>query len=473
VSFPAEIRIKEVLMRKDRQKGSALILASIIVSMLSVATSVLLAQVSGRFKICQLYNQGLTARYAAEAGIEQVKYYIKTSLYDTQGNMWLNNHSSPEGFLALEGLKIGDASVEVVITDLQTGWHRITSTATLPDGTSSKVAMEAKGRDLFSKYMFFTHLDDINIGTTTVRGDVHSNRSVNFYFGGAHMFGNVTACRGIGFYWGATPENTTFYKEVDGYVQEIPWPKTSEIAVLHDVADGVYQVSNASPEYAGFGRFDTEITFDGDEVIITAKRPSTGEVLKTGRYPLPENNLIFVQGPITSLKGDLYGRVTIATMDRVDITGKIRYVDAEGDPAYQLYDSEGMPVDDTPHGVVWDGVNYLYKANPDYDPAEPSVCAIMALKDITIVDSAPYNMEMHAVTFSSQGRWCCSLRKKKGNLRVLGSMTQKLKGWRYSGGGYGWAKSGEYIYDQNLLSYPPEHYLEVDSPVFSSWRVER
>jgi len=100
----------------------------------------------------------------------------------------------------------------------------------------------------------------------------------------------------------------------------------------------------------------------------------------------------------------------------------------------------------------------------------------MAVKDVTIVSPsssvAPYNMIMHAPLFSAEGNWHCDLSYKKGNLRVLGSMVQKTRGWRYNGSGYGWAKSGEYIYDQNLLTYPPPHWLLVDQPFVGAWHQE-
>ncbi|MCK4909062.1 MAG: hypothetical protein KAS70_04120, partial [Planctomycetes bacterium] len=245
---------------------------------------------------------------------------------------------------------------------------------------------------------------------------------------------------------------------------------TSEIATLHNETTGVYQVSNTSSEYSGFGNFNTEIEFIGDQVKITAKKISDGSVLKTGTYPLPANKLIFVQNAVTSIKGDINGRVTVATMDKVDITGSIRYVDGGGDRAYVLKEN-GVVIEDTPPGVVWSEANgYTYEENSDYDPTVSSAVGIMALKDVTITSAAPYNMEMHAAIFSSQGNWHCDLAQRKGNLRVVGSMTHKRRGWRYSGSGYGWAKSGEYIYDTNLLAAPPDWYLAVDTPVFDSWR---
>ena len=94
----------------------------------------------------------------------------------------------------------------------------------------------------------------------------------------------------------------------------------------------------------------------------------------------------------------------------------------------------------------------------------------MAQSNVVIADSAPYNVQLHAALLSSNGDWHASLGLKKGNLRVLGSMVTQFGGYRYNGSGYGYAKSGEYIYDQNLLTYPPEYYLGVDTPTFSAWR---
>ena len=449
--------------------GNVLIIVTVVVIVMLVFSSVLIIEVVERPKVIDAFESATQARYVAEAGLEEVKNYIRTSAYDANGNVWLNTNSSPGGFLAIDDLMIGNNPVDITITELGNGWHQAVASAQI-NNIPYNLAMEIKGRDSFSRYMFFTHLDDINIGATTVRGDVHSNRRLNFYFGGAKMYGDTTAVRGIGFYYGANAGNTTFYGDLNGYSDSITWPKTSEIATLHNETTGVYQVSNTSSEYSGFGNFNTEIEFIGDQVKITAKKISDGSVLKTGTYPLPANKLIFVQNAVTSIKGDINGRVTVATMDKVDITGSIRYVDGGGDRAYVLKEN-GVVIEDTPPGVVWSEANgYTYEENSDYDPTVSSAVGIMALKDVTITSAAPYNMEMHAAIFSSQGNWHCDLSEQKGNLRVLGSMTHKRRGWRYSGSGYGWAKSGEYIYDTNLLAAPPDWYLAVDTPVFDSWR---
>lgn len=462
----------------SNKKGSVLVLTTMLAFFFVMIVAAYMDNILSSTKLTESSEIDTEALYSANAGIEQVKYLVKSSTYSVSGNDWLIANSSPEGNLALSYFQISENyKVNVTVYDNGNDTYTAVSDAYYAPSISDspvfkgKVAIDIRGRDLFSKYMFFTHLDDINMGTSTVNGSVHSNRAVNFYYGGAKMYGDVTSVRGINFTAGATEDNTKLFGAVNGSADTIPWPNTSEIATLHDEAVGVYQVSNSSATYSGLGNFNTEIEFINNTVKITAKDPGSGAVLKTGTYPIPANNLIFVQGAITSLKGDINGRVTIATMDKVDVTGNIRYVDSEGDRAYALMDADGQVIDNTPDGVVWSEENgYYYKANPAYNPASPSVVGIMALKDVTITNAAPYNTEMHAAVFSSQGNWHCDLAQKKGNLRVLGSMTQKLRGWRYNVSGYGWAQSGEYCYDENLLSDPPPFYLQVDAPLFGGWR---
>lgn len=432
-------------------------MVTITVAMMMVFLASFLQIIKGRSDVVLSYDALYQARYAAEAGLEQAKNYIRTSAYNASGNIWLNSTSSFT-------MTLNNMPVTVTVTSLGTGWHRLVATARTNNFDSS-VSFEVRGRDSFSRYMFFTSQDYIAFGTTTVHGDVHSNQYIRYNSPGAKMYDDVTAVTGI-----VNPGNATFYGEVNGYAATIPWPTTSEIATLENDASGVYRVTNASPEYSGFGTFNTEIEFINNQVMITAKRISDGAVLKTGTYPLPANNLIFVQNNVTSIKGDINGRITVATMGKVDVTGKIRYKDNQGDLAYQLKRYGVVTDPDSTGTLAWTEANgFTYEPNPAYNPGDtPSVCAIMAQNDVTIMPTAPYNMEFHASTFSSQGRWKCDLTQQKGNLRVLGSQTQKYRGWRYSGT-WGWAKSGEYIYDSYLLNYPPSYYLQVDSPCFGAW----
>ncbi|MBI4713138.1 MAG: hypothetical protein HY762_07560 [Planctomycetes bacterium] len=268
-------------------KGMALVMVTITVAMMMAFLASFLQIIKGRSDVVLNYDALYQARYVAEAGLEQAKNYIKTSAYNASGNIWLNSTSSFT-------MTLDNMPVTVTVTSLGTGWHRLVATAQTSNFNSS-VSFEVRGRDSFSRFMFFTSQDYIAFGTTTVHGDVHSNKYINYYYGCAKMYDDVTCVQGI-----VNPGNATFYGDVNGYAATIPWPTTSEIATLHDSATGVYQVSNASPEYSGFGTFNTEIEFINNQVTITAKKISDGSILKTGTYPLPANNLIFVQNNVTS-----------------------------------------------------------------------------------------------------------------------------------------------------------------------------
>ena len=216
-------------MKPFTQRGAALVVVAAISFILIAAAGALMSQVIARVNTDFTFDETLQATYAADAGLEDVKYYVKNSDYDADGNIWLSTNSSPTGFPAISGLQVGGygaqpSNVNVTITDLGTGWYRAISTATQPSGKFSSTAIEIKGRDSYSKYMFFWNVADLNVGTTTVRGDVHSNMKDNFYYGNARMYGNVTAVQGIFYYSGATTANTYFYKDVDGNVSIIPNP---------------------------------------------------------------------------------------------------------------------------------------------------------------------------------------------------------------------------------------------------------
>ena len=465
-----------MFVRVKSEHGIALIAVLTFVVVMTTLTGAFMSLALHRIKLGRLAEERLQCAYAAEAGLEQVKYRLRDSNYNAHGNVWLQNNSSSTGTVAIAGLTVGSATVDVTITGPTGEWYIATAEAVIISAGITNaheyISMHMRDRDVFSKYMFFVHHDDIYFGTSTVWGDIHSNRSIDFLFGGAHMYGDVTCVDGIGYSSGANPDKTHFYAEVDGSVDTIGWPKTSEIATLHGVADGVYRVSNLSDYWSGLGNFNTEIYFHGDKVDIIAKN-ADGETLREAlNQDLPPNGLIFVQKAVTSIKGDIFGKCTVATMDKVDITDNLRYIDQDGDCAYELQYEDGTPVPDY-EGITdpWTVANgYYYRRNPNYDPEQPSALGIMAADDITVSRFAPYNMEWHAAVFSAEGNWHCDLSEKKGNLRVVGSMSSKYRGWRYSSSGYGWAKSGEYIYDANFINEPPDRWLKVDIPKFGGWR---
>lgn len=95
---------------------------------------------------------------------------------------------------------------------------------------------------------------------------------------------------------------------------------------------------------------------------------------------------VFVQGSITSLKGEVSGSMSIVSAGEVRLTGSIQYVDAEGRTA------------------MLNGLDPAaeYEANPDYDGA--AVLSVAAAGDIVYARDCPEVMEINAALTSTQGK---------------------------------------------------------------------
>ncbi|MBI3267455.1 MAG: hypothetical protein HYZ53_00420 [Planctomycetes bacterium] len=365
----------------------------------------------------------------------------------------------------------------------------ITGQSTLRE-LESRVTVEIGERDDFSRYLWFIANSGVTVGSTMVHGLVHSNNTITFAGGGAQLFETVTGVKAFAFVNGATLQNTTFYKGYDQSAPTLPLPTSADVNQLQaqtEIPQGStsspYDVSTTNARYPSTP-FNTEIQLTagagitGTQVKLTLRNQVDGSILKTSTLPLPSNGLLYVGGPVTSLKGDVNGKLTIASSDRVNLTGSLRYVDGNGDPAFVLKDPQGSPIStNTATGVNWKTAGYTYDPNPKYhDPAtgdtEPkSVVGIVAVKDITLTAACPYNMEFHGAVFSATGNWHGDTSMVKGNLRIVGSLTCNTQPWAYSLSDLkGWGVSRDYIYDENLTTNPPRYFLAAKYPTFGAWR---
>lgn len=460
-------------MRTDRRAQALLLVMVVSVLVFSLLGSLVGYSVYQQ-RATYTLNAAMLATYGAEAGLQKVRYNVWSSRYDAEGNKWLHDNADDEddGRLVWKDLKIGKALVSVWLKQLPDGIFRATVKSTV-DKVTITLTQDIRERDSFSKYMFFIDKDTISFGTSTVRGYVHSNRGINFNYGGARFTKFVSAVTGFTFANGATETNTIFEEGSNRRASAIPLPPFHELTELKPVAEGAYRISPDNPPYSGLPPYDVYLELRKDKVNITAKKKGTNVTLLSQDLPLPPNGLMYVEGDIESLQGDIAGRCTIACTGEVRIRGSLRYVDADGDPAYIFTDAAGHPITPPPNDAWTEANGIYYKPNPNYDADPPSVLGLMSKGDIQITWDAPFNIERHGAMFSVEGKIYAALeddkggRIKKGNLKVLGSVVSKLGGWRYSGGDLaGYGKSGEYVYDENLLTYPPPHYLQVDTPTF-------
>lgn len=461
-------------MKRMHERGSALAAALVLTVLAAGLVAALVTFSFPYIRTTQAFNEKVYAVYAAEAGLEEAKLQVGLSDYDDVGNLWLMENSDSEangGKLVYDDLQVGNALVDVRVFSLddEFQFYRVEATASYGQ-RSVTLSWELRARDTFAKYMFFVDADNLSVGSTTVRGYVYSGKKLINNYGGATYHKFVEARQGIVHQNGATTSNTSYLDGYDDNAPQTQMPSTNEIANLHTKTESpIFNVQNSSTAYQGGGSMNTYITLNGDQMTMVAKKTTNGQVVNSYTGPIPSNGLVFSQGDVY-ISGDISSRLTVATMGRTHITDRIRYVDQDGDLAYVLkYEGDVIPNNDVADWTKpWTGP-YTYEKNEAFnpDPEATPTLGLLSAGDVEIVNGAPKNMEMHAAVFSSTGRWYCDLTSYKGNLKVLGSLVQNKGGWRYSGTtGKGYAKSGEYIYDDNLLQNPPPFYLKVDKPMW-------
>jgi len=96
--------------------------------------------------------------------------------------------------------------------------------------------------------------------------------------------------------------------------------------------------------------------------------------------------LIYIDGRILSVEGDLQGRLTLVSTDKVRITGDIRYIDDSGQTAMLNGNNPDAP----------------YTRNPDYEGS--SVLGIIAKDDILFTWTMKNDSEINATLMSVEGR---------------------------------------------------------------------
>ncbi len=99
-----------------------------------------------------------------------------------------------------------------------------------------------------------------------------------------------------------------------------------------------------------------------------------------------DGGVIYIDGRIVSMSGDLYGRVTIIANDKVRITGDITYVDGDAETAMLNGDDYTAP----------------YVRNPDYQGT--SVLGVIARDDILFTSKMRDSAEVNGTLMSVEGR---------------------------------------------------------------------
>lgn len=440
-------------MSRSSNKGSALA-AALVILILVCGMGLALASLSVALnRSSAAYNSAVVAGYAAEAGLERAIFEMKRSEYDDHGNVWLmsvaNDVREPlepvEGdVVALDGLVVGGSDVDVFVYSRDDDRLRyvIVSRARFDDREIC-MAQEVKARDTWGRFVIFVNNETSNIGNVQMRGHLHSNRGIVFTSRMAEFFGDVTAVRGF------SGQPVTFHALANPRATYIELPSVSDVNEVSVTARNPYRFSG-----------DAAIELVGKEVVVT-----NGGTTST--LPLPENGVLYVNGSVT-LKGNLNGRLTIVTPDRITITDNVKYVDGDGNPKFLLTKDGGTANPSSTGMDPWTKTNgYVYGLNPAY--RGDSALGLITGDMVFLSKSAPFNAEVHAAMFAPNSTlYMDQTAPARGNVAIAGSLIVEKQVVRASGGtvnGYrtrGWVLSGHYVYDEDLRSNPPPGWFDLD-----------
>jgi len=197
---------------------------------------------------------------------------------------------------------------------------------------------------------------------------------------------------------GYTTETYTVQEQVQ--VGTITETRTREV----QVEDGWVWVDKTRqvPVYTTETYYETEPVYERQLVDVTSSVPVYDNVSTTKTstiyqpaVPLGDQivwvdestgGLIYIDGRVLSVEGNLEGRLTLVSTDTVRITGDIQYVDADGDTAMLNGNDPNAP----------------YVRNPDYQGN--SVLGIIAKDDILFTWEMGNNSEINATLLSVEGR---------------------------------------------------------------------
>ncbi len=274
-----------------------------------------------------------------------------------------------------------------------------------------------------------------------------------------------------------TREETYFVSEVVGTREEEYMQRV--LSHYEDVQEPYRRLSH----YDEVERQRWVREYENQQYEVTRQRRHERQLVSSNDVQAPANGIIFADGPIKFMSGEIVERLTIATEADMRITGNVQYVDGDGDTAYINGENPALP----------------YRANSNYE--NDATLGMIARHDVIYGREVPFNFEINGAILSIEGRvgvegieldsdgevtsfnqlvdqWGepTSGEFVKNSIRRLGGVVTAHRPLDtvVSGGrmraGFG---VGTSVFDESLINAPPPDFLTREVPRFFAINIER
>jgi hypothetical protein len=425
------------------ERGSTLLVVLIIMSAVGAIAAGMSFMARTESALASNDVQDKETFYLCESAVEEAIAYLNTLGEPFRGTG--PNRDQPFALMTGAHRPNGQVTVYLDAKDTNSGqptrFVQISARAEHDNGRVAKALSVRVGQQNFSRYAYFSDLEVRPSGSIIwffsgdqLYGPVHTNDQL--HISGNPIFHQETSsvASTIDYYSGGPPDdNPEFRQGVNLGAAEIPLPQ--DLTLLRakaQTSEGLY--------LTGMTRARIDIQYNsatGTSRLVVTKDSGAPQT-----YELPENGVVYVDG-IAEVKGELAGKLTIASRNDLRIIDDVKYhTDPRTDPT-----SEDIL------GLISEANVVMAATTANLDSGDETVMAsVMALGE-----------SFQAENYNSGA--------PRGKLKLYGGVVQMRRGpvgtFNSSGIVSGYEKA--YSHDMRLVDSPPPAFPTTGQIERISW----
>jgi hypothetical protein len=181
-------------------------------------------------------------------------------------------------------------------------------------------------------------------------------------------------------------------------VYEEQWSETATRTAVYRWEERYYKKQVETGTTTQWQTTYAEVEYE-EEVFVGSRNVGVEQValgMESGSTQL-KKGVIYIDGRVRALDGNLLGRLTIVSTDTVRVTGDIQYVDPTGETAMLNGKNSSEPY--VPNPAYWEDYREAYRSSPPV-----SVLGVIAKEDVVFAREMPSSSEINGSLMSVEGR---------------------------------------------------------------------